>query len=237
MAYSGGNGGFGVSFMPGGDQQYQRPGGNVNPVQEAIRVLSLRVPKVVGASPLAPLALMTSKGSGGLPSGLVENLLRSLAPPGGTPTTGVPQTSLVPAPAASLPEPAAPPVPGPTPPTAPGIAPGPEPPTPAPSYAPPPSMATAKPTMQPVTVSGAASPYTPPAPIPAQSYSAPPLVSVTAGATDTGAEAPPPATTTPQETLTAAPTPEPSMTAREERQDAMTAEDLWELSRRLRSRM
>jgi hypothetical protein len=57
----------GVNFQPGGgpDQaQGQRPPSGSG-VQEAIRVLSLRLPKVVGAQGLAPQALLTSPGSDG----------------------------------------------------------------------------------------------------------------------------------------------------------------------------
>jgi hypothetical protein len=47
-------------------------------MQEAIRVLSMRVPRVVGAAPLAPMALLNAPGGGGLPAGLLEQLLRKL---------------------------------------------------------------------------------------------------------------------------------------------------------------
>jgi len=40
--------------------------------------LSLRVPRVVGANPLAPLALLRGQGGGGLPPGMIEQLLRTL---------------------------------------------------------------------------------------------------------------------------------------------------------------
>jgi len=59
----------GVSFQPG--MQAQQPGQRgsgspaSNPVQEAIKVLSLRLPKVVGARGIAPTPLLTSEGSGG----------------------------------------------------------------------------------------------------------------------------------------------------------------------------
>ena len=52
--------GFGVSFVPGAQdpaQQQQngtRGGAPRNPVQEAIQILSLRLPKVFGARALAP---------------------------------------------------------------------------------------------------------------------------------------------------------------------------------------
>jgi hypothetical protein len=88
---------YGVSFLPNGDQRYQRPGtAGASPVQEAIKVLSLRVPRVVGSTPLAPLALLTGQGGGGAPSGVVETLLRALAPPQ-SPAT--PPVAAVPSPA------------------------------------------------------------------------------------------------------------------------------------------
>lgn len=75
--------GFGVSFMPGGDSMYrrQRPGqqgpSSVAPMQEAIKILSLRMPRVVGANPLAPMSLLGGQGGGGLPEGLLQQLLRT----------------------------------------------------------------------------------------------------------------------------------------------------------------
>jgi hypothetical protein len=73
--------GFGVSFMPNGDQLYKRPGDPQGfagraPVQDPIKVLQMRVPRVVGANPLAPLSLMGGRGQ--LPEGLLEQLLRTL---------------------------------------------------------------------------------------------------------------------------------------------------------------
>ena len=61
---------YGLSFMPGGDNA----GGNANrqdearvtPAQEAIKLLSLRLPSVVGARALAPNTLMQSPGGAGL---------------------------------------------------------------------------------------------------------------------------------------------------------------------------
>jgi hypothetical protein len=76
--------GFGVSFLPNGDSRYQRPGeeagagANIQPVQDAIKILSLRVPRMVGANPLAPLALLQGRGSGGLSEGLLQQLLRTM---------------------------------------------------------------------------------------------------------------------------------------------------------------
>ena len=91
--------GFGVSFLPGGDANYSRESGaSPAPMQEAIKVLSLRVPRVVGASPLAPLALLQSQGGGGLPAGILEALLRRLMPPSaGTPAATPPVPTTTPA--------------------------------------------------------------------------------------------------------------------------------------------
>lgn len=63
---------FGVSFQPGAQgfnqngngQPSQSPSGAV---QEAIKILSLRLPKVVGAQASVPMPLLTSQGSGGNP--------------------------------------------------------------------------------------------------------------------------------------------------------------------------
>jgi len=59
----------GVSFQPGqsGSMDAQnKPKSSANTgVQEAIKVLSLRLPKVVGARAMAPQALLESPGSGG----------------------------------------------------------------------------------------------------------------------------------------------------------------------------
>lgn len=60
---------IGVNFQPGASQ-YGEQNGNARPtggsgVQEAIRVLSLRLPRVVGAQSAAPMPLLTSQGSGG----------------------------------------------------------------------------------------------------------------------------------------------------------------------------
>lgn len=65
--------GFGVTFVPGqGEQNGQngpgRPGG-VNPVQSAIQMLSLRLPRLGGAQGLAPGPLLQAPGGGGMPGG------------------------------------------------------------------------------------------------------------------------------------------------------------------------
>lgn len=112
---------YGVTFLPQGDALYrqkgQQPQGSA-PVQEAVKVLSLRVPNVLGANPLAPLALLTAPGSGEVPAGLLQQLLRQQgllgAPP--APTTAAPSSPMTPPTPSSAPvsAPAPPPVPQPT---------------------------------------------------------------------------------------------------------------------------
>lgn len=56
----------GVNFQPGGsDPTKAAPKGNQGSVQEAIKILSLRLPKVVGPRATAPAALLNAQGSGG----------------------------------------------------------------------------------------------------------------------------------------------------------------------------
>lgn len=58
---------YGLSFQPSGEE-----GGadreRVAPVQEAIRLLSLRLPSVVGARGISPQALLQSQGASALPT-------------------------------------------------------------------------------------------------------------------------------------------------------------------------
>ena len=203
---------FGVSFLPGGDAQYKRPQGTSAPLQEAIKVLSLRVPRVVGANPLAPLALLTGQGGGGMPSGIVETLLRALTPPESAP------------PVAAIPGPMTPQAPAPT------LA-GPMVPQPAvPSMlgAPAPSSAPAAPLLPAVRpqVSGAPSAMRAMAPPPMAAMASLPPPSITIGAREPEMTAPPPPATTyapPSEDLVNREGPERSL-----------AELLWSLGRRQR---
>lgn len=65
---------FGLSFVPGqaspqggGPQGGALGGGPVSPpVQQAIKMLSLRLPRVVGANAMAPGALLNAPGAGGM---------------------------------------------------------------------------------------------------------------------------------------------------------------------------
>lgn len=72
---------FGINFQPGMQEQQGQNGNGSRPsgggVQEAIKVLSLRLPKVVGAHGIAPMPLLTSEGSGGNPrvDSIVQQIL------------------------------------------------------------------------------------------------------------------------------------------------------------------
>ena len=75
----------GVNFQPGGqpgDPSQSRPS---SVVQEAIKVLSLRLPKVVGAQAAAPQALLSGSGSGGSRVDSVVNQVLSRIMPTGQP--------------------------------------------------------------------------------------------------------------------------------------------------------
>lgn len=73
----------GVTFQPGA-MGGEQPNGQRRDqgVQEAIKVLSLRLPKVVGAQALAPQPLLTSPGSDGNPrvDSIIENILKRMFP-------------------------------------------------------------------------------------------------------------------------------------------------------------
>lgn len=76
---------YGVSFQPGAQQNGNGTGerdrsARATPVQQAIQLLSLRLPSVVGARALAPQGLLQGQGSAGLAtSGMsLEAFLRRL---------------------------------------------------------------------------------------------------------------------------------------------------------------
>jgi hypothetical protein len=71
---------LGQSFAPMGDEDMQNRGnGNgASPVQEAIRTLTTRLPRTIGAGAIAPGMLLNSPGASGLPGGM----------PGGMPGAG-----------------------------------------------------------------------------------------------------------------------------------------------------
>lgn len=81
--------GMGVSFVPNGQgdpMNRQQPGqaSGAPPLQQAIQMLSLRLPRVVGANALAPGQLLNAPGGmGGSGNPLLEALLR-LAGMGGS---------------------------------------------------------------------------------------------------------------------------------------------------------
>jgi hypothetical protein len=89
----------GVSFQPGSGET--APGGTKKPqtgVQEAIQVLSLRLPKTVGARAIAPGALLNAQGSGGNPriDSVVSQVLGRYFPTGATDATGGANAPMVP---------------------------------------------------------------------------------------------------------------------------------------------
>lgn len=84
---------IGVSFQPGGERYGQQSNGGqsgapASNVQEAIKILSLRLPKVVGAQAVSPQALLASQGSGGNPrvDSVVNSVLARMFPTGQAPT-------------------------------------------------------------------------------------------------------------------------------------------------------
>jgi len=68
---------MGISFAPTSDEQRKKTVGS--PLQQAIQVLSLRVPKVVGAWAPIPQGLLPGSGGGGsLGNSVVQSVLASL---------------------------------------------------------------------------------------------------------------------------------------------------------------
>lgn len=57
---------MGVSFLPGGGDNGQRNKPPTEPLQQAIQMLSLRLPQVAGAQGIAPGPLLQSPGGGGI---------------------------------------------------------------------------------------------------------------------------------------------------------------------------
>lgn len=74
-------GDFGLSFAPTGQNEAQNAQ-NQTPLQDAIKVLSLRIPSFVGAQGIAPQALLGGAGAAGAPG--------ASAVPGGPGPGGVP---------------------------------------------------------------------------------------------------------------------------------------------------
>ena len=76
---------IGVSFQPGSQDLSNGNGARPSQgsgVQEAIKVLSLRLPKVLGAQASVPMPLLTSQGSGGNPrvDSIVNQVLSRVMP-------------------------------------------------------------------------------------------------------------------------------------------------------------
>ena len=79
---------IGVNFQPGANSQNDQNGNGQSRssgIQEAIKILSLRLPKVVGAQAGAPQALLTSQGGGGSRVDSVVNQIMSRILPTGQP--------------------------------------------------------------------------------------------------------------------------------------------------------
>lgn len=80
---------IGVNFQPGAQGDGSQPGQARPPqgsgVQEAIKVLSLRLPKVVGAQGATPQALLQGQGSGGSRVDSIVNQVLSRIMPAGQP--------------------------------------------------------------------------------------------------------------------------------------------------------
>lgn len=104
---------IGVNFQPGSGASggpNQRRDGNQAGVQEAIKVLSLRLPKVVGAQGVASAPLLQSQGSAG---SRVDSVVNSVLgrmfptgagdPPSNTPSFGTAPASSGPAPSYTMP--------------------------------------------------------------------------------------------------------------------------------------
>lgn len=117
---------LGISFQPGVDSNnglnYAQNGqGLRNPVQEAIKVLSLRTPTVFGARAIAPAPLLTAIGGMGQPAAKSNVSAQALAALAGVPLPPMPAPVLpVPAPSPapprqSFPEPTIPVLPSPRP--------------------------------------------------------------------------------------------------------------------------
>ncbi len=102
---------FGLSFVPGdqNDPLKKKIGeGATTPTQQAIRLLSLRLPRVLGGSPIAPAPLLTSQGGAGRPSpeSIAQQVLSRVLPTGAT--SASPSAPNVPTPAQAQMQPPAP---------------------------------------------------------------------------------------------------------------------------------
>jgi hypothetical protein len=81
---------IGVSFDPAQEGQYNQQGSGPNAssaprgIQEAIKILSLRLPRVVGANAVSPQALLSSPGSSGRVDSIVNQIMARYFPQGVT---------------------------------------------------------------------------------------------------------------------------------------------------------
>src|SRR5512137_2970035 len=88
---------IGLSFVPGGNLDRKSSETPVEPIQDAIQVLSLRLPRVVGAGAVAPGALLNAQGAAGLMGGMdLDRMIkaiidRMLPQVGGQPLTPQPR--------------------------------------------------------------------------------------------------------------------------------------------------
>jgi len=98
---------IGVNFQPGTQDQMSggRPSNPNQGVQEAIKVLSLRLPKTVGAQAVAPQGLLQSLGgSGTRVDSVVNQVLSKMFPGTASPASEMPSFGMAPM---STPEPSA----------------------------------------------------------------------------------------------------------------------------------
>lgn len=104
---------LGLSFAPTDQNQQEQQNKPVGtPIQDAIKILSLRIPSFAGAKGIAPDALLQGGGAGSFPfggqtpGGLDEYLRRLFAGGGMAPTGGLPQPNVIPGGEARMAEPA-----------------------------------------------------------------------------------------------------------------------------------
>lgn len=116
---------LGISFLPGNQQQQQQsPTNGVQPVQQALQMISLRLPRVTGANAIAPPSLLERQPGQPLPpvpgTPEWEELMRRLRQPGQPPSMppylkypGQPGTPWQPSPPPATPPPHVTPILGP----------------------------------------------------------------------------------------------------------------------------
>jgi hypothetical protein len=91
---------IGASFAPGQDPNQQQQGSQGVPLQEAIRLLALRLPRVFGAQAVSPGALLSGPGGSALGNPLAALVLQSLMPAMGQEPPSPQQASPSPGPTA-----------------------------------------------------------------------------------------------------------------------------------------